>query len=103
MEGCGDGRVADNLREAVKEKDAGKEMTTTRMPEMEGAIPVQDVKVNMGDVDVETMEAVIEGVAQGVTGRKRRGGSSSNIAKHLKRAGRFCKVDAARFSPYTTP
>ena len=88
-------RMLTPIVEPMKEKDAGKETTAARMLEMEGVVPVQEAHVNVGDADVETMEAASKGVAQGGTGRKRQGGSSPNIAQRLKRAGRFCKAAAA--------
>ena len=73
------------------------------MLKIEGVVPVQEAEVNMGDDDVGTTEAVIEGVAENVIGRRTQEGSSSNIAKHLKRARRVHMLAAVRLSPYITP
>ena len=95
--------VANDAGDGVPTKDARKETPVAPATESEGAPPVQHDGINVGAADIGTPDDVSDGVGEVVHDKSRRGGSSSNIAKRCKRAGRNRKAAAARLSPYTTP
>ena len=103
MERCGGARVANDQCEEVKDKGSGNETMAAPASDIDSAPPVLDEGVSVDDAHVGTQEAVSHGVSEVVTSMTIRGGSSSNIAKRLKRAGRYCKAAAARLFPYKSP
>ena len=87
--------VASEARDEVKAKDAGLKTLAEPAPDSEGAAAVQQGCDSFGATDVGTPNAVSHYVGEVVPDMSRRGGSSSNIAKQVKKAGRDRKAAVA--------